>query len=541
MSDQPNAHLLSDVEVVRLSSDLLILRTQDWAIPLNSLEDSDIAEILSDVESAAEQLGELLQRAVASAPRAAKPNDSAARDSSQIPGDLLQIGVRGRQTIVLLGDNIWEGRPVDDRLRGNRWCIVHFADVSTSNARELSSYVYPPRPRWTKSLPQESLPTQNSEVADEIADVRLVVCALQNAPYAEVFSAIEAYGQFGIPVFPITFSSAGATVGPLVVGGNMTGLVAARFGRSPELLDPDMLKKLALFSTGSGSGLEPDGWKAIRSEISRYAFETSAADMARYVHVSPQGECEHYALGLQEIARTRRLRGTLWSIENFLALSDRDLRVWNDARKHLDHGALLSIRDAFIPEFADVVYKALDEQAGWELHETISDGFYFHGHVIYDFDQLGPCLALLHMIFDSEETIRWATDVSGVSCTARATAFPSWYMPGDQITMHNDRVYNRVLAFIWHLTRDWHSSWGGDLVWCTTGENIPPSFNTLHLMAVQHGQQHTVTPVSPKALGKRLCWNGWWKSLDEVAPIGDSGSKTISLGEGKFIVRPLPR
>ena len=57
-------------------------------------------------------------------------------------------------------------------------------------------------------------------------------------------------------------------------------------------------------------------------------------------------------------------------------------------------------------------------------------------------------------------------------------------MPGDQTTIHDDRVYSRVLAFIWHLTRDWQASWGGNFVWCTTGEVLPLAFNALHLMAV---------------------------------------------------------
>jgi Rps23 Pro-64 3,4-dihydroxylase Tpa1-like proline 4-hydroxylase len=75
---------------------------------------------------------------------------------------------------------------------------------------------------------------------------------------------------------------------------------------------------------------------------------------------------------------------------------------------------------------------------------------------------------------------------------------------------------NRLVAFIWHLARDWRSEWGGALFWCPKSLYLPPVFNTLVLFNVGPDTHHFVTEVSPYAQGKRLAINGWWTGPSTV-------------------------
>jgi Rps23 Pro-64 3,4-dihydroxylase Tpa1-like proline 4-hydroxylase len=89
------------------------------------------------------------------------------------------------------------------------------------------------------------------------------------------------------------------------------------------------------------------------------------------------------------------------------------------------------------------------------------------------------------------------------------------YLPGDHSLPHNDVAasgdsFNRQVAYVWHLAKDWQSDWGGALYWCSKGCYLPPAFNTLYLFNVGPESNHFVTRVSPYAQGKRLAINGWW-------------------------------
>lgn len=540
--------LPSDLEVVFVLPDLPVLRTQGWSIPLEELEPTDVEDILADAGDTAAQLHELLERAATTA-RSAAPWDDRVDEDVHLR-DLLPIALRARRDVVVLSSLDVPALVDGGRLRARGWqLVVHESELlgpdtdpdgtldAAAAAGLLERYVHPRVPRWTRSVPPHLYPAS----AAQVADIRLVVFAVPEARYGDLFATIDAFGRSGIPVLPVTFSSAGATVGPLVVGGDPSGLIQSRFGDWARSLQGDALARLGLFSTGSTTALESDGWRTIRAEVERQTLAPRDADITRYLRVSTAGQRAHHEV-TPPTARRPRLRGALWGLPNFLALQHLTGSDWDQVRRHLAEGALLSIADAFVPEFADVVHAALDRLTSWTVQETVSDSFYFHSHVVYDPARLGPTLSLLHRICDSEATTGWASELSGIPCTAATTAFPSWYMPGDQTTIHDDRVYSRVLAFIWHLTRDWQASWGGNFVWCTTGEVLPLAFNALHLMAVRHGQPHTVMPVVPTAQGKRLCWNGWWQAAEPVMAVGpEPGSRNIALGGGRITVRPLIR
>ena len=90
------------------------------------------------------------------------------------------------------------------------------------------------------------------------------------------------------------------------------------------------------------------------------------------------------------------------------------------------------------------------------------------------------------------------------------------YLPGDHSLPHRDFGGNRSVAFVWHLTRQWQSEWGGHLYWCPSGTSIAPLFNCLILFNVAASSLHLVTAVSPYARGKRLAVSGWWTSLAQL-------------------------
>jgi hypothetical protein len=114
-----------------------------------------------------------------------------------------------------------------------------------------------------------------------------------------------------------------------------------------------------------------------------------------------------------------------------------------------------------------------------------------------------------------------------MDCSAESNLSSSWYMPGDHSLPHSDNSSNRSLAFIWHLTQQWRSNWGGGLYWCPAQSMVVPGFNVLHLFSVSNDSVHFVTTVAPIAQGKRLAINGWWRAknfLPEPKPLSNSRS-----------------
>jgi hypothetical protein len=184
-------------------------------------------------------------------------------------------------------------------------------------------------------------------------------------------------------------------------------------------------------------------------------------------------------------------------------------------RSSLTKGALVSVRQALDPEFSELLHRALDRSDGWNLHEKIIPGLYFHHHNIYRFEANPVELLTARLIFCSAATQRFASKLSGRDCNAPGILTASWYMPGDHSFPHSDASDNRSVAFVWHLTKDWAPSWGGGLYWCPTMETLAPDFNVLHLFQASSGNAHFVKMVTPEARSKRLCVSGWWTGKRE--------------------------
>ena len=112
----------------------------------------------------------------------------------------------------------------------------------------------------------------------------------------------------------------------------------------------------------------------------------------------------------------------------------------------------------------------------------------------------------------------------------------SWYQPGDFSLPHTDGHVERSVAFVWHLTKDWDDTWGGQLAWCRNGAAVYPRYNSLSLFNVSDTSLHFVAAVSRRATGKRLGVNGWWRrspqpdARDEAAHEQVVGHVTATYG-----------
>ena len=181
---------------------------------------------------------------------------------------------------------------------------------------------------------------------------------------------------------------------------------------------------------------------------------------------------------------------------------------------HLANGDLIVIRNAFQPGFAERMFGCLDQFSNWKVYEGYEDHFHYHHHNIYD-DNLFPAdLAWCRDIFRSDPTKEFMGRLSQRDCAGKTTFSASLYLPGDHSLPHNDYLgdieCHRQVAFVWQLTKNWRSDWGGEFFWCRKDRWISPEFNTLLLFRVQPSSTHFVTQVTAHARGKRMAVSGWW-------------------------------
>lgn len=213
----------------------------------------------------------------------------------------------------------------------------------------------------------------------------------------------------------------------------------------------------------------------------------------------------------------------LLTLEMYLRPSVREQLA--QARPRLASGHLIAIPDAFEPDFAERMHRSLDSCRTWRLHEGYEQDFHFHHHNLYDAEEFPEDLAWCSKVFASPGTRAWVSGLSGRQCPGPTEFSASLYLPGDHSLPHNDVAasdgqFNRQVAYVWHLAKDWQSDWGGALYWCSKGCYLPPAFNTLHLFNVGPESNHFVTRVSPYARGKRIAINGWWTGPAVTAEAG---------------------
>jgi len=233
---------------------------------------------------------------------------------------------------------------------------------------------------------------------------------------------------------------------------------------------------------------------------------------------------------------------SLLSIETYLRPSLRGPRsALTDVAPRLAAGGLVAIRDAFEPDFAEQMYRSLDHCTTWRVYENYEEDFHYHHHNLFHSEEYPADTAWCSKVFDSPSTKAWVAQLSGRSCPGPAEVYASWYLPGDHSLPHNDVAgsgpnFNRQVAFVWHLAKDWRSEWGGALYWCPKASYLPPVFNTLWLFNVTPESTHFVTHVSPYAQGKRLAINGWWTGPTATGDPVWKGPDRISAGDTEIAI-----
>jgi len=183
----------------------------------------------------------------------------------------------------------------------------------------------------------------------------------------------------------------------------------------------------------------------------------------------------------------------------------------------LKAGEVVVLRDAFRPEFAEMVHAELScKHVAWELNEAyFPDGYAHRHHNVYDKGSWSQRLNSTLAVFADPASQRYMEELTGRDCSGETIGAPSWYKEGDHSLPHTDWVGQRTVAYVWHLSKSWKAEWGGGLYWTQNDHDAatyPASFNTLVLFSVSTRSAHFVTTVSPKHKGKRLTFNGWWQS-----------------------------
>ena len=215
------------------------------------------------------------------------------------------------------------------------------------------------------------------------------------------------------------------------------------------------------------------------------------------------------------IMEKKFLKSSLSSIEFFLnPMIFGNEELASQIQDHLSTGDLVVIRNALHEGFAHRMFTYLDECSDWKLYEGYHEHFQYHHHNIYDEKLFSPDLNLCRDIFGSDSTKSLIQRLSGRDCSGETVLSASLYLPGDYSLPHNDFLGNkddhRQVAFVWQLTRNWQSKWGGEFFWCRKNRFVTPCFNTLLLFSVRRDSLHFVTQVSPEAMEKRLTISGWW-------------------------------
>ena len=120
------------------------------------------------------------------------------------------------------------------------------------------------------------------------------------------------------------------------------------------------------------------------------------------------------------------------------------------------------------------------------------------------------------LFLSSEPVLRLLRRITAADDIAFADAQATAYGLGHFLTVHDDDVAgkNRRAAYVFNLTPNWRSDWGGLLQFLEPGGHIErgytPTFNALNIFNVP--QPHSVSMVAPFAPFRRYSITGWLRA-----------------------------
>ncbi len=192
-------------------------------------------------------------------------------------------------------------------------------------------------------------------------------------------------------------------------------------------------------------------------------------------------------------------------------------------------GRAIVVPDALPADFAEEVHRDLSQSDRWSASEGSHDFFHYRNCVLGRIEDQTPALTKCHRLFTCRATQSFIAGLSGQDCSGSAYVSAAWYRSGDYALPHDDITTDdrRSVAYIWYLAKDWTPQWGGQLFWCSTGQYVMPTFNSLIMFRVMPANLHSVCPVAPGAVGKRLTINGFWHRTGTASIRVPSSTGTI--------------
>ncbi|MFN4042142.1 MAG: 2OG-Fe(II) oxygenase [Brevundimonas sp.] len=217
------------------------------------------------------------------------------------------------------------------------------------------------------------------------------------------------------------------------------------------------------------------------------------------------------------LAETGRVR-----VEGVL---DAGATILAEAVAHPDMVWNRAIRNPYNADVPVAVFESepIEEQARLVslAHEEATEGFQF----IFDRLRLGQARGMglpipkalyeLHALFNGEDYLNFARDLTGDDRIAYVDAQATRYLPGHFLNSHTDEHEGagRLYAYVLNLTPRWRAEWGGLLMFLdddgAVSETFTPAFGTLNVFKVP--QDHAVSMVAPFAGGPRHSITGWWR------------------------------
>jgi hypothetical protein len=125
------------------------------------------------------------------------------------------------------------------------------------------------------------------------------------------------------------------------------------------------------------------------------------------------------------------------------------------------------IRNAFRPEFAEAVYQELvDATAREDFAEHVTRGVDFsfacHIHNIWSPEDFTPLMHAMNEMMNAHASKELMTELTGRKCGGGTLPSAARFLPGDHSFPHSDYQGGRTVAWVWHLTKNWQSGWGGE-------------------------------------------------------------------------------
>lgn len=124
----------------------------------------------------------------------------------------------------------------------------------------------------------------------------------------------------------------------------------------------------------------------------------------------------------------------------------------------------------------------------------------------------------LYLFVNSPPFLEFAKSITGDERMTYVDMQATRYRPGHFLTTHTDEGpgKNRLYAYVFNLTPMWRVDWGGILLFSDKNgrvvEGFPPAFNALNILKVP--TPHSVSMVTPSAVGARYSFTGWMRAID---------------------------